>query len=191
MDGYRIIRNRVLNCLRAGLPSELYYHSVDHTLDVLSVCNKYIRRNKIEAENAQLLRLGALFHDVGFTISRDEHEERGTVIAEEMMSEFKCSASDIRIVQGLIRATKIPQNPRTELEKIIFDADLDYLGRSDYYEIASLLFKELQVNGVVKSEEQWRQIQISFLEKHQYHTEYARKYRQPVKEERLKELRTS
>ena len=189
MEGYLTIRKMVLSRLRSELPKELYYHSVDHTLDVLDVCNRYIRRERFTPDDAKLLRLGALFHDVGFTISRDEHEERGTVIAEEMMSEFDCSKSDIRIVQGLIRATKIPQNPRTQMEKIICDADLDYLGRPDYYEIAALLFQELQANGVVRSEEQWRQIQISFLEKHQYHTEYARKNRQPVKERRLEELK--
>ena len=36
----------------------------------------------------------------------------------------------------LREATKIPQTPLTKLEEIICDADLDYLGREDFFEIS-------------------------------------------------------
>ena len=36
----------------------------------------------------------------------------------------------------LILATKVPQKPKNKLEKIICDADLDYLGREDFDNIS-------------------------------------------------------
>ena len=92
------------------------------------------------------------------------------------------------MVKGLIWATKIPQSPKTKLEKIICDADLDYLGRRDFYQISDQLFKELKLRGLLGNKKEWNRIQISFLEGHSYHTKFALENRQPVKEKRIAEL---
>ncbi len=96
---------------------------------------------------------------------------------------------DIDIIHGLIRATKIPQNPKTELEKIICDSDLDYLGRNNFYNISGELFRELQAFDIVHDTNEWNKMQIRFLEAHTYHTPFAREFRQPVKEKRIAELK--
>jgi uncharacterized protein len=189
MKEYNKVRERALAMLKSGLPDHLFYHSVEHTLEVLSVCNEYIERQNIKLQQAQLLRLGALLHDIGFTISNKEHEELGSGIAEKLMCECNFPQKDIEVVKGLIRATKIPQSPKTPLEEIICDSDLDYLGKDNFYEISNLLFKELQSMGVMKDLHDWNHAQIKFLEAHTYHTEFARKYRQPVKEVRIAELK--
>ena len=48
------------------------------------------------------------------------------------MTQYGYSENHIKIVKGLINATRVSQNPKNHLEKILCDADLDYLGRSDY-----------------------------------------------------------
>ena len=63
----------------------------------------------------------------------------------------------------MIRATKIPQQPTNLLGQILADADLDYLGRTDFQEIASLLYKELSHQNNLLLEAEWDQIQIKFL----------------------------
>ncbi|MDA0973125.1 MAG: hypothetical protein O2867_05255 [Bacteroidetes bacterium] len=40
-------------------------------------------------------------------------------------------------------ATKVPQEPKDHLARILCDADLDYLGGDDYDEIAGGLYQEL------------------------------------------------
>lgn len=174
--------------LESELPDQLYYHALRHTYDVLKVCNQYIRRDKIKAHDAKLLRLGALFHDIGFTQTYDNHEAKGQEIAEELMSELGFHNKDIATVKGLIWATKIPQSPKNYLEKIICDADLDYLGRPDFYEISDRLFTELKNRKILNDIKEWNKIQIGFLEKHTYHTNFARKQRQPAKSKRIAEL---
>ena len=88
----------------------------------------------------------------------------------------------------MITATKIPQSPKTQLERIICDADLDYLGRDDFKDIAKTLFDELKVYMNVKDEKVWNGIQLTFLKNHQYHTEYCRKRREAKKQKHLKEI---
>jgi len=86
-------------------------------------------------------------------------------------------------------ATRIPQTPNNYLEKIICDADLDYLGRNDFYKISNQLFKELKYNSIVSNKLEWNKIQIKFLEAHQFHTNFAKKNRQPQKEKRIDEIK--
>lgn len=189
MTGYFKLRRRALNLLRTELTDDLRYHGIAHTLEVLKVCNEYIRREKVSSDDAKLLRTGAICHDLGFTVSYYDHEEHSVVIAIDLMKQYGYSEKNRKTVIGLINATKVPQSPKNHLEKILCDADLDYLGRKDYKKISDLLFQELNAFGQISSKKAWREMQINFLENHEYHTPFARKNRQPGKEKRLRELR--
>jgi predicted metal-dependent HD superfamily phosphohydrolase len=189
MTGYFKLRRKALNLLRTELSEDLRYHGIAHTLRVLKVCNEYIRREKVSRDDAQLLRTGAICHDLGFTVSYYNHEEHSVVLAMNLMIQYGYSDKNKKVVIGLINATKIPQSPKNHLEKILCDADLDYLGSNDYKKISDFLFQELNAFGQISSREEWREIQISFLEKHKYHTPFALKNRRPAKEKRLRELR--
>jgi len=185
MQGYLKLRKYIKKGLEEKLSDKLTYHGIHHTLDVLDVTNNYIRRNKIRGRDARLLRIGALLHDYGFTETYKDHEVKGCEIAQEIMPEFGFSQKDIDLVKGLIMATKVPQNPKTEYEKIICDADLDYLGRKDFDPISSSLFQELKNYNILSDELEWNKLQVKFLEGHSYHTAFARKNRQPIKEMRI------
>jgi predicted metal-dependent HD superfamily phosphohydrolase len=189
MIEYEKLKERILDLLDEQLPGDLTYHGTHHTLDVLDVCNAYIERGSIEERDAVLLRTGVLFHDFGFTRSFNDHERNGAILAEKVLPDFGYGQEEIKTVEGLIMATKIPQKPETELEKIICDADLDYLGRDDYYPISNTLFQELKSLGKIKTEEEWNALQIGFLEAHNYHTTFAIENRQPEKEKRIAELK--
>ena len=189
MNGYTKLRKKVLRILNKELPKGLYYHGIHHTLDALHVCNQYLRREKFDDYTAKILRIGVLLHDIGFTASIDNHEIRGCEIAEKLMNEYDFSQEDIEIVKGLIMATRIPQTPKTYLEEIICDVDLDYLGRDDFYKISNQLFKELKFNSILEEKLEWDKIQIKFLEAHNFHTDFAKKNRQPKKEERIMEIK--
>ena len=189
MKGYIQLRKKAFEILQSDLSEELYYHGFHHTLDVLNVCNQYIKREKIKKYDAKLLRIGALLHDIGFTISNVNHEDRGVEIAKQLMDDFGFSKADFKVVKGLILSTRIPQDPKTELEKIICDADLDYLGRSDFYKISNFLFKELKAYSIINNQREWDIAQIKFLESHYYHTDFALRNRQTKKEERIAELK--
>ncbi|MEB2776198.1 HD domain-containing protein [Algoriphagus sp. D3-2-R+10] len=188
MQGYRALRNQVLSNLKANLPKSLTYHALDHTIDVLNVCNQYIKREKLSEKDRYLLRTGAVVHDMGFLKGSANHEEVGAGMAETIMKNLGMKPEDIEVVKGLVMATKIPQNPQNHLQRIICDADLDYLGRQDYPEISQRLFEELKNMNVISTAQQWKDLQINFLKAHHYHTPFAIKNREPQKQIWLNKL---
>jgi predicted metal-dependent HD superfamily phosphohydrolase len=152
------------------------------------VCNQYIKREKLPKEERYLLRTGAIVHDMGFLKGSGNHEEVGCGMAEILLKELGVSQKKIDIIKGLVMATKIPQNPQNHLQRIICDADLDYLGRQDYPEISQKLFEELKTMNVISTDEQWKNLQINFLKAHSYHTSFAIKNREPQKQIWLQKL---
>ena len=73
----------------------------------------------------------------------------------------------------MIRATIIPQKPKTKLECILADADLEYLGTDNFEHIGNKLYLELKHYNPNLSLEEWNEIQINFLQSHFYHTSYC------------------
>lgn len=191
MKEFLNIKREVLSKLETELPSSLKYHDMSHIMDVYDVCNQYIDRLKLSEQEACELRIGALMHDIGFTKSNTNHEEVGAQMAEEILRKHNVDQPCIESVQGLILATKIPQSPTNELQKIICDADLDYLGRDDYPEISSKLFEELKLANIIRTEEEWKNIQVRFLKAHQFHTDFAKKNREPKKQYWLRMIENS
>lgn len=179
----------ILDKLESELSDHLYYHGIHHTLDVLYTVEELCYYEKVTPYEEMLLKTAALFHDSGFTVAAQEHERLGCGIARNHLPRYGYKAQEIERICGMIMATKIPQTPKNELEKIMCDADLDYLGRDDFYDIGRTLFEELKASNVLSSEEAWNRIQVSFLEQHRFFTPTNRKRRAPKKQRYLAELK--
>ena len=93
---------------------------------------------------------------------------------------FHFSDEEKELITGIIMATRVPQKPHSLLQKIICDADLDYLGRDDFYSISGELKKEFMHYGFIQSEKEWRDMQVRFLGIHHYHTHSSQRLREPV-----------
>jgi len=174
--------------LKQKLPATLSYHSYFHVMDVLKAAMTIAENEKINGEDLKLLRIAVLFHDSGFMNTTVNHEAEGCKIARSILPQYGFSPEQIEIICELILATKIPQMPKNHLGKIICDADLDYLGRDDFYAIGRKLFEEMKTLQRVKDEKQWNFIQMDFLKSHYYHTTWSHKHRSLRKQEHLNEI---
>lgn len=179
-----------LQRLRNELNDKLHYHSVEHTLDVLDSVTRLAEMENVNGHDQALLKTGALFHDLGFVETYDGHEDASIRIAKDVLPEYGYSPEDIKVIEGLIRSTEIPQTPQNHLQEIMADADLDYLGRDDLYVIGQRLQYEWQLHGIVSSLREWHEKQLRFLKVHNYFTESAKKLRDKRKQENIKELET-
>jgi predicted metal-dependent HD superfamily phosphohydrolase len=186
---YHAAKAFILNKLERELSDRLTYHGLHHTLDVLHSTEELCYYEKVPPYHSILLKTAALFHDSGFTISNIEHEKQGCFIVQENLPNYGYSSREVSLICGMIMATKIPQRPKNYLEAIICDADLDYLGRDDFYEIGQSLFEELKAYKVLQTEEAWNKIQVKFLEQHQFFTATNTGRRSPKKRSYLKELK--
>lgn len=187
MDEQAAIAN-ILQRLQTGLPSKLSYHSYAHTLDVLDRVESLGRAEGVSEEELPLLRVAAAYHDAGFLISNRDHERLGCRMVEKDLYPFGFSKEAIATICGMIMATKVPQQAQTLLEEVICDADLDYLGREDFYSIGGRLYEELKAYHLLETEEEWNHLQIKFLRKHTYWTATNITLREPEKQKRLAEL---
>lgn len=175
--------------LSSELPAGLSYHSPAHMRDVYAATERIAAAEGIAGSELELLRTAALFHDVGFIRQTTDHERIGCDIARESLPEFGYADTDIESICGMIMATRIPQQPNNKLEEIIADADLDYLGRDDFWTIGKQLFDELRYYGRIATVDEWNALQIRFLEQHHYFTKTAISSRAEKKEEHLKRLK--
>lgn len=183
------VKSFLLNKLRTELPEKLRYHGYHHTLDVMRVSEQLCKREQINGEDLKLVKTAALFHDCGFVQNKHaNHEEVGCQIAREVLPNFGYEDEQVERICSMIMATKIPQSPKNRLEEIICDADLDYLGRDDFYPIAGSLFQELHAYQLVGDEQTWNRIQVKFLDAHRFWTKTNRSEREPEKRRRLVEL---
>jgi uncharacterized protein len=188
MKNFKEVEEHVIGRLKQELPKGLSYHGAHHTLDVLHSAQTIGKDEKISADEMLLLKVAVLYHDIGFTKVYKDHERVGCETAKKELPQFGFNEKEINIICGMIMATKIPQDPKTQLERIIADADLEYLGRDDFATIGKTLYEEMRVYLDVESERQWNIIQMNFLKSHHYHTAYCKRNREARKNEYLHQI---
>ncbi len=74
------------------------------------------------------------------------------------------------------------------MEQVICDSDLDYLGRGDFIPVSNTLYQELKERNMIGTIDEWNQMQLNFIRKHQYHTETARNLREVNKQSQIERL---
>lgn len=182
---YQAVNKVIIQKLQEELPEHLSYHSVAHVLDVIESAIQIAAGEGISGDALVLLKTAALFHDTGFLFGAKDHEQKSCEIAETYLPGFGYDQEQISRIKGMIMATKIPQMPQDHLEQILADADLDYLGRDDFFTIGDKLYDELAMFGIITNERDWNLLQERFLESHNYHTATAISTRNAKKQENL------
>jgi uncharacterized protein len=179
----------IINKLKNGLPGQLSYHNTDHALDVYHAAELIGHEEHVTDEEMKLLLTAAWYHDAGFLIRAKGHELESCKMVNEILPAYGYSEKQIEVICGLIMATRLPQTPKTHLEQILADADLDYLGRDDFFEIGEQLFKESYFNGIINNEDEWDQKQVKFIENHHYFTKTSVSLREAAKIRNLQKVK--
>lgn len=182
------IQEELLDYLEQKLPRNLYYHNIKHTIDVTTEVELIGWAEGVSDEEILLLKLAALFHDAGHTISYKDHEYYSTVMAREKLAAYDFTEEQIDTVCRLIMATKMPPNPQDILEQIMCDSDLDYLGRTDFIPVSNSLYMELQERNMIGTWQEWNELQLRFITNHQYYTNTAIQLREVNKQQQIERL---
>lgn len=186
---YYKAERHIIKILENGLTDNLHYHSIGHAKDVVRAIERLALMEGVTDEGLFLLKSAATYHDAGFVEQYDKNEPIGARLAEEILPKYGYTEQHIQTIKELIFVTQIPHKPTNKLEEIICDADLDYLGRDDFHEIADRLRRELREHGKIDSDRKWDEIQVQFLTSHRYFTETAIKSRKEKKLKNLEEVK--
>jgi uncharacterized protein len=185
LPDYEKFKPVISKLLKSGLDKGLHYHGFHHVEYVMKAALLIASDFKLSDRELILLKTAVLLHDSGFLQTYKDHETVGTRLARKMLPDYGYSTQDIDTINGMIMATKIPQNATNDLEKIIADADLEYLGTDNFDRISEYLYNELIEYKFISSREEWNNIQVNFIKKHSYYTEFCKKNREAKKQENL------
>ena len=180
----------IIKNLSAHLDKKLLYHNVEHTREVLSFTEFLAKEENLSEYYTTIVKTAALLHDIGFLHVYDFHEEYSLKIIPEILAKYNYSNEDIKIVNRLIIATEIPIQPKDNLEMILCDADLAYLGHQDYYHKSFLLFTEWHYFNRGMTLKEWYKLQLEFLTNHKFHTKYCIENREPFKQKIIFQIKS-
>lgn len=184
------MRLDIINRLKALLPEEVVYHDIAHTLNVEKAAIRFAKLEGVNEEDILLLRTAVLYHDAGFILQYHSNEEFAVTMAMNSLPGFGYSEFQTNTVIEIIRSTGSGRTPETLLQQIMGDADHDYLGRADYYNVAKKLRLEMENFDEFMSDQEWIEFQLKYLEDiHRFYTETAKNIRLQGKKARIAELR--
>lgn len=156
------------------VPMEYSYHTFEHTEKVVAETIELCKAEKLDDLSTFKLAIASWFHDTGFGLAKENHEMNSCIVLNEFGRTFPELTEFLPEISALIMATEYARKPQNLFEMILRDADLHYLGTSDYKEEASALRLEwASILGKVYSDREWLQINVDFLREHQYYTSSA------------------
>ena len=170
--------------------SEIYaYHDIEHTFNVVKAVEELTNDKNLDSEEVELLKLAAFFHDLGYDHGAEGHEIRSADYATQFLLRKNYPPEKINIIRACILATKYPQTPQNFLEKLLCDADLNHLGKDNYWQRCNKVRKELElVRNITMTEEEWIDFELEFMQNHTFHTDVARQLYQKSKQEHIDKL---
>ena len=166
------------------------YHSPEHTYQVVEKVAEIGLQCQLKSDEIFLLQLAGWLHDLGYTETYEGHEAVSMRLAEAFFRQQGADPEVIQSVLELIAATRLDQEPRNTLEKVIKDADLFNLATPDALDNSEKIRWEWKhFCNRDFSDEQWDEFNFQFFNNHEYYTDYAREHLEPLKQEHIKKLK--
>jgi predicted metal-dependent HD superfamily phosphohydrolase len=177
------------------LPVGIKFHDANHTLHpargVVASANRIAISEKISEQDRELLIAAAYFHDTGYIREYGRNEPIAARMAGRILKLIGYKPKEIEKVQKMILATDLTCEPKTHLEKILCDADLDNLGRKDFFKLDAKLREGRRIRGLDVSDDiKWYKGTLEVMKNHKYYTKSQIKLREEEKQKNMKKLLT-
>lgn len=186
------VRDYVILFLTQNLSQQLSFHNINHTYEVVSAVREIARENTLCDEDLCALEIAAWFRDCGYASCYKGHEEESKRIAKNFLENFNCDKSFIDKVLKCIDSTKYPQNPTSEIEEILCDADIFHLTRTNYYQYEKALRLEFEkFLGLNFTDEEWQMENYIFLQHQHYFTSYGQAVLEKFKDVNIQLMNSS
>src|SRR5690606_38840103 len=163
------------------------YHNFQHTSRVFLAVKILVENLQVSDNDAEILYLTSWFHDTGYSVSEQNHEQKSAEIARDFLVNENFPEEKIKKVERLIQGTCMAHNPTDLLEEIIKDADTSHFADANYLGICELLRAEWEITlNKTFSDLEWNTLNRDMLlNKHRYYTDYAKENWQRQKEENI------
>jgi len=181
--------NYISALLAEKLPSTIIFHNFNHTLLLKKYAETIGERTDLTSDEMNILRICALFHDSGYVNSYKQFNEESIIIASAYLAEHEVDQKTIDHITEIIRACKLPQNPKDKIAEVLCDAGMMYIASDDGIEQFDLLYDETALqNPKFHKRAVFERACIDFFATHTYFTEYGKTILQPGKEAAARRL---
>jgi len=170
----RELSDMIFKDLSEKLDSKYLYHNLSHTKRVINSAINIGSNYNLKNENWRLLLTASLLHDYGFIESHIDHEKIGVNLSQKILSAYDYDKKQIESINKLILVTKPMAIPKNNLESIIRDSDLEYLGSSDFKSISERLKEEWIRCKVINNDKEFYKKQLDFLNNHKFYTDFMK-----------------
>jgi predicted metal-dependent HD superfamily phosphohydrolase len=168
------VEKHVGNYFHTHHDPRLVYHNFEHTQEVVNAAHQIANHYQLNDQDFFTVTVAAYFHDTGYFEEALQHEAKGAALADQFLAEHQVGMEVRDRVKSAILATKIPQRPENQIDKILCDADLFHLGLPNFRQKGKLMHKEVELIYDKKiSKQEWRKRDIQFMESHRYQTDYV------------------
>ncbi|HSB93767.1 MAG TPA: adenylate/guanylate cyclase domain-containing protein [Flavitalea sp.] len=167
-----------------NIADQYVYHSPGYIQELVGIVKSIGKAEKVTRREMNDLLLAASLLHSGLLWQYEDHKDRSARYAESVLAQLGIEEARIQCITAMILATKPPLVPQTHLEKILCDAEYDYLGRSDYHQVSNRLLLEIQQQSPI-SEIQFLNMQERFLLGHIYFTQTSIRKRMKQKQTNL------
>lgn len=166
------------------------FHNIEHTRDVVNAVQIIGPQSDLTEDELESAIVAAWLHDIGYIDGAKDHEHNAALKAKELLERLGTTHKKQMEVTDAIMATKVPQNPKSLVSKVICDADLFHLSSDQCEYKSTRLREEWAIIGDKKlTDEEWMRTNLEFMEGHRYHTPYGQAVLQQGKKKNIKRLR--
>lgn len=166
------------------------FHNLSHTQDVVEAVVEIGKRTDITEDELESALIAAWLHDIGYLDGSGDHERKAADKVRELMNGWGAPHRKVLEVSEAILATKVPQQPKSLVSKVVCDADLFHLSSPLCAEKSEQLREEWRLTEKRSLvDQEWLQQNLKFLEDHRYHTPYGQTVLQDGKKKNIKKIR--
>ena len=166
------------------------FHNIQHTQEVVHAAILIAEKSELTDDERECVIIAAWLHDIGYEQGSQNHEAVASAAARTMMEQAGASVQMIDTVVEAIEATKMPQQPKSIVSKVLCDADLFHLSTEKCDENGFKLREEWKSLGFKDmKDDEWMQFNLQFMESHSYHTTYGQTVLEDGKKKNIKRLR--
>ena len=189
----KIVDQYIRALFRDELPDGIKYHDANHTLHptkgVVATADRIGKSENISEHDRDLLIAAAYFHDTGYIREYEKNEPIAARMAGRILKLIGYKPGEIEIIQNMILATDLAREPKTHVERILCDADLDHLGREDFFQMDGKLREGRRIRGLdVSDDVKWYKGTLEVIKNHQYYTQSQKQLREKEKQKNIKKL---
>jgi len=174
------------------LDRKFEYHNLAHTHQVVEAAREIGERSGLNSREMENVIIAAWFHDTGYAECIENHEEESVKIMRSALQSWNVSEERINSIAEIILATRMPQQPKNLMCRILCDADLYHLSHPEFVEKSEMLRREInKVCNKRLNRADWMHLSFNFIKEHCYFTEYGKRVLGPRKDAIVRRIRNT